>query len=223
VFQDEVVLDVVYKKCLSVDQQKIRSTTLLRELATTAFLSQRLCFIVIDGLDECIGGSIASQEESQGEVIDLLESIMAHGEPQDSVERCVRLLICSQRNGYLEERLPHCPQIQLELNHAHIKDIEVYCKVQSLLLQKRFSTFMKEDTRGELVNRVCFGAKGKLNHFMSLLSTNSGTRNVLVRQDCPGKPSVSAFTRPPQARVEERKFPKGIGPSVCRPVLQFPS
>ncbi len=31
-FQDEVLLDLIYERCIKADQQKIRSASLLREL-----------------------------------------------------------------------------------------------------------------------------------------------------------------------------------------------
>ena len=162
VCQDEVLLDVVYKKCLSVDR-KVRSISLIRELAAIAFGSQRFCFVVVDGLDECIGESAVSSESSQCEVINLFQSMMNHDDAQDSgpTDRCVRLLICSQRNGFLEERLTGCLRLQLELKSDHIKDIETYSEAQSLLIQNRFPMYVDEKERKAIIDRVCSGAKGR--------------------------------------------------------------
>lgn len=95
VSQDEVALDLVYQRLLSFDQQKVRSMSLLQELANLALTSSPSCFIVINGLDECIAQTPTMKiDEAQGKVIDWIELLT-----QTTTNQRIRFLISGQRNG----------------------------------------------------------------------------------------------------------------------------
>ncbi|KAK0728767.1 hypothetical protein B0T26DRAFT_869746 [Lasiosphaeria miniovina] len=160
VFQDDVLLDHVYRKCLSLDQHKVRSNAFLEDLAAEALKFQRFCFVVVDGLDECVGESQVSREQSQRDAVDWLESVLGQRDSQgtDSDDRNIRLLVSGQRNGILEERLSSSPNIQVELAGAHIRDIEVYAEAKSLMIQKKFS--IGDEIRNDIIKRVCSAAQG---------------------------------------------------------------
>lgn len=166
VFQDEVILDLVYQRSIVADQQKIRSLSLLRELTEIALRTTRFCFVVVDALDECVGDQPARPETVQGEVIDWLESIMSVPKCNTEEEvvgeqdgRCMRLLIFGQRNGLLEERLRGYPAIQLDCSLSHMEDINAYSEAQSLRIQKKFD--IDEDVRRGIMNRVTTRSKGQ--------------------------------------------------------------
>jgi hypothetical protein len=158
VLQDEVVLDLVYQHLKDISQQKARSVSQLRRLANLALKTQSFCFVIVDGLDECVGPS-ANPEDTQGEVIDWLESFVttegtgideaSDGEPND---RCIRLLISGQRNGYLEERLSHWPPIQIDSSRAHMNDIETYSEAKTVEIRQRFG--IDEATRLDIAIKV---------------------------------------------------------------------
>jgi hypothetical protein len=165
VFQDVVVLDFVYQECLAVDQLKIRSTKVLRELAAKAFSSQRICFLVVDGLDECSeDGLRSSRNNCQGESIDWLEAITALTDTVDPnfdlVDQRFRLLFCGQRNGFLEDRLSHYPQIQLESSPHHGKDIQTYSATKIQQLRNEIPG-VTEQMGHEILDKVCSAAKGE--------------------------------------------------------------
>ena len=163
-FQDEVVLDMVYQEYLTVDPYKIRSTATLQDLLAKALASQRLCFLVVDGLDECTEEDLlSSRNKGQGEIIDWLEAMTSKDtidSDPDSGDQCIRLLMCGQRNGFLEERLSRHPQIQLEAILEHGKDIQAYAeaKIQQLQNEKHGVT---EQMRQDILNKVCSATKGK--------------------------------------------------------------
>jgi hypothetical protein len=161
-FQDEVLIDVIYQRCIQADQQKIRSVSLLRELVELALQAQRRCFVVVDALDECDEDQLGKPQASQGKVIDWLESLReqeAGGEPSD---RCIRLLISGQRNGVLDERLKHWPAIQLDSSHSHRADIKTYCEVESLQIRDQFDGVENlEEIRLDIIRRVTSRAKGE--------------------------------------------------------------
>jgi hypothetical protein len=165
VLQDEVVLDLVYEHLKDTSQQKARSVSQLRRLADLALKTQSFCFVVVDGLDECTGPS-ANPEHTQGEVIDWLESFVttegngvdeaSTSEPDD---RCIRLLISGQRNGYLEDRLRHWPPIQVDSSRAHMNDIETYSEAKSVEIRQRFG--IDEATRLDIASKVNARAIGR--------------------------------------------------------------
>lgn len=166
VLLDEVVLDLLYQRLKDSSQQKVRSVAQLRELADLALKTQRLCFVVVDGLDECVDPS-TQPEHAQREVIDRLEAFVtiqdsdlgdetSGSEPDD---RGIRLLISGQRNGYLEDRLRHWPSIQVDAARAHMSDIETYSKTKSVELRQRFG--IDEATRLDIANKVNSTAIGR--------------------------------------------------------------
>ncbi|RYP40562.1 hypothetical protein DL767_001562 [Monosporascus sp. MG133] len=75
IYQDEVVLDYVYEKCHLHDHHTLRSSNTIRDLATEAIRYHRICYLVLDGLDECVGTSAASPDTEQGKVLDWLAKI----------------------------------------------------------------------------------------------------------------------------------------------------
>ncbi|KAK4209150.1 hypothetical protein QBC37DRAFT_378333 [Rhypophila decipiens] len=204
-FQDEVLLDIIYQRCLSVDQQKVDSELLLRELAAIAVASQRLCYLVIDGLDECLGDSTISNKEAQEELIDCVESMGSEGDAEGSeaADRSIRLLVCAQRNGNIEKRLALYPSIQLELVDAHLRDVERYAELKGFLIQQKFTKIIDEEGRKDIVKRVCSGAKGMFLYAKIVL----GNFLNLV--------SVAHFKR----ELKTENFPRGLDQAYERVVI----
>ena len=160
-FQDEVLLDLIYQRCILADQQKIRSVSLLRELVELVLQTQSRCFVVVDALDECAGDQAVKPEDAQGQVIDWLESLRKHEASSEPSDRCIRLLISGQRNGLLDERLKHWPAIQLDSSLSHMNDIKTYCEVESLRIQEEFDIVEDiENIRLDIIRRVNSRAKG---------------------------------------------------------------
>lgn len=202
VFQDEVAFDLVYQRTLTVDQQKIRSVSVLRELAGLVLKAQSRCFIVVDALDECVGEQLTNVDVAQGEVIDWLESLVldedigVDGTGQE--DRRVRLLICGQRNGFLEDRLRPYPAIPLDSCPAHIRYIETYSETKCIRIQQKFKT--SEDIRIDMIRKVNSRAKGKLSHPLHTTPQKAdSSRNVSLRQDSAQQSVESADTGPLQA------------------------
>ncbi|RYP05095.1 hypothetical protein DL765_009940 [Monosporascus sp. GIB2] len=133
IHQDDVLLEQTYQRCLAVDQQKIRSSDTIRDLASVIFKSQRLCFVILDGLDECVGDPSANPAEEQEQVIDWFDVLTVDPDSKEShtCKSCVRLFISGQRNGVLEKRLGLYPSIRLETAAAHTRDIESYAARRS--------------------------------------------------------------------------------------------
>ncbi|KAF2190709.1 hypothetical protein K469DRAFT_733387 [Zopfia rhizophila CBS 207.26] len=133
IHQDDVLLEQTYQRCLAVNYPKIHSSDTIRDLASVALKSQRLCFVILDGLDECVGDPSANPAEEQKQVIDWFDDLMTDPDLEEphTRESCIRLFISGQRNGVLEQRLSSYPSIQLETAAAHTQDIESYAKRRS--------------------------------------------------------------------------------------------
>ena len=161
-FQDEVLLDLIHKRCTLADQQKIRSESLLRELAKLVLQAQRRCFIVVDALDECDGDQLGKPEDAQGIVIDWLESLREHQNGSKPSDRCIRLLISGQRNGVLDQRLKHWPAIRLDSSSSHMNDIKMYCEAKRLQIRQEFDALEDiENISLDIIRRVTSRAKGR--------------------------------------------------------------
>jgi hypothetical protein len=161
-FQDEVLIDVIYQRCIRADQQKIRSASLLRELVELALQAQRRCFLVVDALDECDEDQLGKPQAAQGKAIDWLESLRGQEAGSEPSDRCIRLLISGQRNGVLDERLKHWPGIQLDSSRLHMDDIKTYCEVESLQIREQFDGMEKlENIRLDIIRKVTSRAKGE--------------------------------------------------------------
>ncbi len=156
VLLDEVVLDLIYKRLASEGPQKIRSVSLLRELAELALGIQRRCFIVVDGLDECGGPNGHNSEDAQRQVIKWLEGLK--GGDGEGEERCVRLFISGQQNGCLEERLGHWPAVRVDSCLAHMGDIRTYSEAKMSDISQRFR--LDENTGTGILEKINARAAG---------------------------------------------------------------
>ena len=152
--QDEVTLDLLYQQLVALDHQKLKSVSALQELASMALASQPSCYIVVDGLDECVAELSGGPEDSQNDVLQWMETACSTTNNQR-----LRILISGQRNGFLDERLRHHPSIQLEGIDGHTADIKTYAHVRTRDIQQKFK--IQETQRLDIVDRVSSGAKGK--------------------------------------------------------------
>ena len=186
-FQDEVLLDLIYERCTKADQQKIRSASLLRDFAKLVIQAQSVCFVVVDALDECVGDQVGRPEDAQGQVIDWLQSLREHEAGSEPSDSCIRLLISGQRNGVLDERLKTWPAIQVDSSLSHMNDIKAYCEVESLRIQQEFELGEEEEKiRLDIVRRVNSRAKGRQRTGLDLSVHKliMASRNVPLCQSC---------------------------------------
>jgi hypothetical protein len=160
IHHDDVLLEQTYQRCLAVDQRKLRSSDTVRDLASAILKSQRLCFVILDGLDECVGDTSANPAEEQEQVINWFDVLTVDPDSKEShnCKGCVRLFISGQRNGVLENRLSSYSSIRLETTAAHAQDIESYATRRSAEIRKKFQ--ISREVERDLVNRVTLGAKG---------------------------------------------------------------
>ncbi|RYP59358.1 hypothetical protein DL769_008577 [Monosporascus sp. CRB-8-3] len=184
IYQDEVVLDYVYEKCHLHDHHTLRSSNTIRDLATEAVRYQRICYLILDGLDECVGTSAASPDTEQGKVLDWLGKLTSTGEdPQASTGgELLRIFISGQRNGVLDQWLSSYPSIQLDRMQAHYKSIESYTRFKTAKIGKKFK--LSEEDIIQIISKVTGQAEGMFLYAKVVLDNlASQTSKRLVQQE----------------------------------------
>ncbi|KAK4205537.1 hypothetical protein QBC40DRAFT_36628 [Triangularia verruculosa] len=225
---DEVSLDLVYQQLLPLDQQRLRTVSLLRELTTMVLRTHRLCFIIADGLDECIAEKSLDHEEVQGEVVSFLESLSPTENPADSPSRptAVRVFVAGQRNGFLDKRLSNYPTIQLEATNAHAQDIDDYSQAKASEIQTKFK--IPDSARTDLVHRVNSVAQGEYQsskdpaHVPCLFDVDSMHLGMflyakIVLDNLLRQPSRGHFKR----ELMEENFPRGLDQAYDRVIVHI--
>jgi len=170
--QDDIVADLVYQGYSSSDQA-FCSQDRLSGLATTCLKSQRLCFIILDGLDECAEAAEDDVIREEASVIDWFEALIS-GDGSDSPEDVgfnIRLLISGQRDGFLDKRLLSYLSIQLETNSGHQGDIRAYARAKCTEISAKFR--LSTDQLNETVERVTEGARGEFLFNLCFYVSNS--------------------------------------------------
>jgi len=157
--QDNSLLDFFYRECCSIDQEKL-SLYKLCDLASTALRAQKRCFIMIDGLDECVRDSIDNKSNEVERVLKWFEELILpkEGVAPDIDQVCIRLLISGQRDGHLEEKLRSYPSMQLDKRAEHGEDIRSYAKVEAAKICKQFSAGGEVEL--DIIQKVTSRAKG---------------------------------------------------------------
>ncbi|KAG4435756.1 hypothetical protein IFR05_008770 [Cadophora sp. M221] len=200
--QDSTVLDLFYKEVCILGQQQL-SLQKLCELASTALRSQRRCFIVIDGLDEC-GRDPHDRTTSEAvEVLKWFENLMIPKEETtpETEDVCIRLLISGQRDGSIERRLESVPSIQLETAIGHGEDIKSYASVEARKICQQFSATLSVEQ--DLVRKVVTRAKEGMFLFAKIVLDNLGDQ-------------ISAFDF--EAELRSENFPEGLDKAYERVV-----
>lgn len=157
--QDNSLLDFFYQEFCSIDQEKL-SLHKLCDLASTALRAQKRCFIIVDGLDECVRDLNDNKSNEAERVLKWFEELML---PKDELapdidQLCIRLLVSGQRDGHLEEKLRSYPSIQLEKRAEHGEDIRSYAKVEAAKICKQFSA--GGEVEQDIIQKVTTRAKG---------------------------------------------------------------
>ncbi|RSL93102.1 hypothetical protein CEP52_013447 [Fusarium oligoseptatum] len=149
--QDESLLDHVYQTCCTAEQQRLRCLDTVSSLVLTALQSQSLCFVIVDGLDECTEAA---------KVLEWFEKLMSSGEEDSSgsSKSAIRLFISGQRDGVLEDLMSEYDSIQLETTTGHGQDIETFTMNVAGEIRKKFS--LNSEVEQEIVSRVSSRAGG---------------------------------------------------------------
>lgn len=113
--------------------------------------SQSLCFIIVDGLDECLQAP---------KVLDWFRTLMSSREDEsgENNESCIRLFISGQRDGVLETQMSEYSTIQLETATGHDREIEAFATDMADKIQEHFR--LDSEAGQNIVSRVTSQAHG---------------------------------------------------------------
>ncbi|KAF2993562.1 hypothetical protein E8E14_000024, partial [Neopestalotiopsis sp. 37M] len=98
------------------------------ELTEAAISTQPFCFLVVDGLDECVRDENAKMSET-AKVLEWLRGLISN--PCGGQSSNIRIFVSGQRDGVIEERLKESPALQLENMKQHMDDIERYAQEEA--------------------------------------------------------------------------------------------
>lgn len=148
--RDTATSDHLFNKISNLDEVNLRLTSSLQELVETALETYSDVYVVLDGLDECSPG------EAKLSVNWLLFLI------KDKLRKSstsIRLLLCGQRDGILDQLLVNEPSIAME-NTSHGDDIQRYCDLLGEQIRKKFEISL--ETKQSITSQVAHEAKGHL-------------------------------------------------------------
>ncbi|UPK92591.1 hypothetical protein LCI18_003526 [Fusarium solani-melongenae] len=142
--QDETIMRYLYEKTAPMSSNlELSSLTTLQDLSRDCLTSHRTVCVVLDGLDEC------SENEPGAIITWFLDKVL----PFAASRGChLKLLICGQRDGRLDQLLSAQPQIRLDTVDSHHRDIEDYSKSRAAEICARFSQTSEQEE--ELATRV---------------------------------------------------------------------
>lgn len=131
VLSDDVVLQHAYQALAGHSPLEQPEFTILKELAMTALQSQRICYVILDGLDECGDPGERTNKDAERILHFFGELLSPPLTPADeSTPASLRLLFSGQRDGFWEAELASLPRMQpirLDSEGGHNNDIRDFC------------------------------------------------------------------------------------------------
>jgi len=151
-YQDDSLSEYLHQRCSSNSPSELRSVAKLQEVFLDALRSQRSCFILLDGLDECGCDGQTS--------IDIVGWLLNRAIPACHKEGGkLHLWISGQRDGVLDQQLLSVPSLNLDTALEHKKDIRSFAGSAVPKIIERFS--QTRETATSVVERVATASDGR--------------------------------------------------------------
>lgn len=127
--QDEAIVDDVHETVLSARPSDLGSVSWLKDVANRIILAQKICYIIVDGLDECA----FDQRKS---ILQWIKTILSDSNTSNVV---VKVLVSGQRDGVIDAVLQDCACIIILDNQTpHLRDIEKFSASVLTEIKSRF-------------------------------------------------------------------------------------
>jgi hypothetical protein len=131
VLSDDVVLCHVYQALSTHSPLEQPDLSILTELTMNALQCQYVCYVIIDGVDEC-GNPGQTRNKDAEQIISFFHTLLsAPRAPADEYSQgSLRVLFSGQRDGFWETQLATLPRIQpigLDSEDGHNRDIRNFC------------------------------------------------------------------------------------------------
>lgn len=130
VLSDDIVLHHTYLELAAHSPLERPEIETLTKLTIAALQSQRACYIIIDGLDECGEPGGRTNTDAEEMLQFLRELLVLPTAPDQPTRGSLRLFLSGQRDGYWEAQLAKLPRIQpirLDSENGHNQDIRNFC------------------------------------------------------------------------------------------------
>ncbi|KAM0806795.1 putative NACHT domain-containing protein [Seiridium cardinale] len=153
--QDPTLVEASYERfCSASNAEGKTNLANLKEWTLELLKSQKECYIVLDGLDECHDDS-----QPAGEAKRILGWLLDEVLPESMKEQStVRLLVTGQRDGLLDKMLSKYPIIGLDTVSAHLDDILTFTRSHASGIRERFE--LDDSEERELVKKVTEASNG---------------------------------------------------------------
>lgn len=135
--QDDAIVDDVHETVLSARPSDLSSVSWLQDVANRIILAQKICYIIVDGLDECA----LDQRKS---ILQWIKTILSESKASNVL---VKVLVSGQRDGVIDTVLQDCPcacTIVLDNQTPHLRDIENFSASALTELKDRFPDLQEE-------------------------------------------------------------------------------
>jgi len=158
-YLDDSLTELFHQKFAPLGKSELSALANLQNVLLDTLQSQRDCFVILDGLDECGQESRTSKPTSE-QIIDwFIDKVL----PACQVEGgTVRLLLSGQRDGVLDKRLSTYPSIGLDLTAFHKKDIQRFSEQRAREIGKRFA--ISKESEISIAMKVTNRSDGKRPH-----------------------------------------------------------
>lgn len=134
--QDDAIVDDLHETVLPARPSDLSSVSWLEDIATRIILSQKRCYIIVDGLDECA-------LDQRRPILQWLRTILFKAKSSDVV---VKVLVSGQRDGVIDAILQDCAcTIRLDNQTPHLRDIEKFSSSILTQIEDRFAGLEDEE------------------------------------------------------------------------------
>jgi hypothetical protein len=154
--KNDSILDYLYEEASKSGDATLSTTALARELFEVALKSCRMCYVVLDGLDEY-------SRDDRKELASWFQQLIS-GLPRADFGS-VRCLFVSQEDGFARKDLSMLSQIKITPTENKA-DIESFCKEWHQKIELKFGALEKREHH--VTNVISARAQGKVLSRLSL-------------------------------------------------------
>ncbi|KAL3470718.1 hypothetical protein BJX99DRAFT_267263 [Aspergillus californicus] len=175
--QDSVLATFFCEIYSGFDPRRFESVNVVKDAADMAFSSQRISYVVLDGLDEC------DSAEAEKTISWFLSRQKHAGLGTDGH---IRLLCICQRTELLQRMLSPAEKISMDDQQSHRKDIETYIRDNVRSLSDKFG--LSVDTEESIIANISKVANGMFLYAKVVIDNLSCqyTRDDLMKELAPG-------------------------------------
>lgn len=155
--QDDAIVNHLHETVLPARPSATSNVSWLTDVATRMLLTQKRCYIVVDGLDECA-------LDQRKHILQWLKTILSESKVSNVV---VKILVSGQRDGVIDAMLHDCTHnIRLDNQTPHLRYIESFASSVMNKIKDRFPDLEGEEEMLQRLepSRISEASKGTKYH-----------------------------------------------------------